>query len=89
MVFLNLQKYYDNLNHGRLMQTLGGYEAGPKMRGILESFWSPHEVVTLQNGYHGPQFRATLGTTQGRLTSLTLFNVEFYIVVYQWLSITV
>ena len=88
MVFLNLHKYYDNLNHGRLMQTLGGYEAGPKMRGILESFWSPHEVVTLQNGYHGPQFRVTRGTTQGGLISPTIFNLAFDSVVQPCLYMT-
>ena len=75
LVFLGLRKAYDNLDHGRLLKTLEGYGAGPKMRGILAEFWARQEVVTRKNGYHVPQFRATHGTTQGGLTFLTLYNV--------------
>ena len=43
----------------------------------------------MQNGFHIPQFRATRGTTQVILASPTLFNVEVYIVVQHWISLTV
>ena len=75
-VLLELRKLYDNLDRGRLLKTLEGYGAGPKMRGFLAGFWSRQELVTQQNRYHGPQFRATCGTTKGGLTSPTLFNVR-------------
>ena len=66
-----------------------GYGAGPKMQGILAEFWSRGEVVTFQNGFHGPQFLLTQETTQGVLVSPTLFNVVVDKVVQHWLSITV
>ena len=36
LVLLDLIKLYDNLDCGRLLKTLEGYGAGPKMRGIRE-----------------------------------------------------
>ena len=41
------------------------------------------------NGYHGPKFRATRSTTQGRIVSPALFNVVVDSVVRHWLSLTV
>ena len=46
-------------------------------------------MVNRKNGYHGPQFRATRGTTQGGLTSPKIFNVAVDNVVRNWLSMTV
>ena len=68
LVFLDLRKTYDNQYCGRLLKTLERYGAEPKMWGILAEFWARQEVVTRKNGDHGPQFRATYGTTQGGLT---------------------
>ena len=67
-VLLDLRKSYDNLDRGRLMKTLEGYGSGPKIRDVLAGFWAQQEVVTRHNGYHGPQFRATHGTTQKVMT---------------------
>ena len=89
LVFLDLRKAYDNQYCGRLLKTLERYGAEPKMWGILAEFWARQEVVTRKNGDHGPQFRATCGTTQGGLTFTTLFNVAVDNVVRNWLSITV
>ena len=63
LVLLDLIKTYDNLDWGRLLQTLEGYGAGPKLRGLLAEFWTRQEVVTCQNGSHGPQFPKTIGAT--------------------------
>ena len=52
-------------------------------------FWARQEVATRKNGYQIPQFRATRGTTQGGLTSTTLFNVAVDNMVRHWLSMTV
>ena len=38
LVFLEHQKDYGNLDHGRLLQTFEGYRAGTKTRGILAEF---------------------------------------------------
>ena len=62
---------------------------GPKMWGMLVYFWERHELVTQQNSYHGPQFRATRGTTHGVMTSPILSNVDVGSMVCHWLSITV
>ena len=78
LVFLDLRKAYKDLARGRLKQKLEGYGMGPKLWGLLVEFWERQEVVTFQNGLHGPQFLVTRGTTQGILESLTLFNVEVY-----------
>ena len=42
---------------------------------LLAVFWDQQKVVTRQNGYHGPHFKATRGDTQGRLITPTLFNL--------------
>ena len=89
LVFLDLRKEYDNLDQVRLLKTLEGYGTGPKIRVMLAEFWEWQELINKQNGYHVTQFRVTHGTTQGGLTSLTLFNVELDTVVLHWLSMTV
>ena len=42
---------------------------------LLAYFWFHKEVVTRQNGYHGPNCKAAWGTMQVGLTSPILFNV--------------
>ena len=76
LVLLDLSKAYDNIDRRILLQTLARYGTGPKLRVLLAEFWLPQEVVTRQNVFHGPQFQATRGTTQGVISSPTLFNVE-------------
>ena len=48
LVFLDLRKAYDNLDRGRLLNTLEGYGAGPKMRDIMEEFWERQGGVTAE-----------------------------------------
>ena len=40
LALLYLSKAYDNLDQGKLLQTLAGYGAGPKMQGLLTEFCS-------------------------------------------------
>ena len=89
LAFLNLSKDYDTVDRGRLLTTLEGYGAGPRMCRILEVFWDQQEVVTHQNGYHVPHFKENWGTTQGGLISPTLFNLIVNNTVKNWLSMTV
>ena len=74
-VFLNLQKSYDTIDSGRILQTLEGYGSGPNMQGRLAKFWENQEVVAKKNVCHGTYFRETVGTIQGGIAFLTLFNV--------------
>ena len=62
LVLLDLSKAYDNLDYGRLLQTLAGYGAGPKLWGLLAIFWSFQEVVTFHNRLLGPKLSATIVT---------------------------
>ena len=74
---------------GRLLTTLGGYSAGPHMCNLLVVFLYQQEFIAHQNGYHGPYFKTTRGTTQGILISPTLFNLIVYNVVCNWLALMV
>ena len=75
LLFLDLRKLHDNLYQGRLLQTLEGYAAVPKLRVLLAEFWLRQELVTHQNGFHVPQFQSNRGSTQEGMASPTLFNV--------------
>ena len=52
-------------------------------------FWYQQDVVTRQNRYHDPHFKATQGNTQGRLILTNLFNLMIYNVESNWLGMTV
>ena len=65
LLLLDLRKAYNNLHRGRQLQKLAGYEAGLKLLYLQVEFWSCQEVVTFQNGFHGPQFRTTIGKHRG------------------------
>ena len=63
LVFLDLSKAYNTVDRGRLIRTLEGYGAGPHICELLSTFWVQQEVFTIQNGYHGQNFKATRRTT--------------------------
>ena len=46
-------------------------------------------MIPRQNGFHGPDFPSTWGTTQGGLVSLTLLNVVVDNVITTWLEMIV
>ena len=75
MFFLGLWKSYNTVDRERLIQTLEGYGARPRMCGFLETVWYHQQVVLTHNGCHSLAFLATQGTTHGGLVSPTLFNV--------------
>ena len=89
LLLLNLYKAYNTIGCGRLLTTLEGYGVGPSMCRFLALFWYQQEVVTSQNGYLGPHFKATQRNTQGGLISTTLSNLIFKNVVWNWLAMTV
>ena len=63
LVFLDLRKSYGTVDWDLLIITLEGYGAGPKMCGLLKTFWECQQVVPMQNGFHGPAFPVTKSTT--------------------------
>ena len=89
LALIDLINAYGNIDHGRILQTPERYGEGPKLWVLLEEFWSHQEVFTSQNGFHGPQFRATRGTTQWGVGYTKLFNVAVHSMVRHWLSLTV
>ena len=86
--FLDLRKSYDTLDRDRLIKTLEGYVTGPRMCGLLETFWDCQQMVPRQNGFHGLAFPATRGTMQWGIVSPTLFNMVVESVIRTWLSMT-
>ena len=50
LVFLDLRKAYDNLDHSRILKTLEGYRSGTKLRGIMAEQWARQDAVTRKNG---------------------------------------
>ena len=73
----------------RLIHNLERYGVGPRMCGLLETFWYHQKEVPRQNGYHGLALTATWVTTQGVLVSAALFNVDVENVIRTWLAMTV
>jgi Reverse transcriptase (RNA-dependent DNA polymerase) len=58
MVFIDLRKAYDSLDRTRALHTFEGYGMGPNMLRLIRNFWDRQQVVTRQQGYHGPAFPA-------------------------------
>ena len=73
----------------RLLITLEGYGLGPRLCGILETFWDCEHVVTRHNGFHIPALPSTRNTKQIGLVSLTLLNVVVDNVIRTWLEMIV
>ena len=86
LVFIKLRKTYDTIDRGRLIQTLEGYGAGPRLCEMLETFLDCQQVVLRQNGFHRPTFTDTRGTAQGGPLSLMLFNMVVDNIIRTWLA---
>ena len=59
------------------------------MCGILDTHWDRQQVVPICNGSHIPVLPDIMGTKQGALIYLTLFNVVVNNFIGTWLSMTV
>ena len=88
LVFIDLQKAYNTVDRGRLLNNLEGYDAGPHICRILAVFWDQQEVTTLQNGCHVLYFKEIRGPTQGVIISPTLILIVDNLV-WNWRALTV
>ena len=88
LLLLHLRKAHDTMNRDRLLITLEGYVSGPRLCGLLETFWDCQQVVTRQNGFRRPDVTASRGTTQGGLVSPMLFNMVVDNFIRTWQAMT-
>ena len=79
-VFLYMRKVYNSLEHGRFMELFTGQGPGPKIRRLLQRFWSEQVVVQKARRYYRRMSKTGRGVTQGYPLSPTVFNF-FYAVV--------
>ena len=86
---MDLRNTYDTVELEILLITLEGCVVVPCLCGLLETFWDRQQVVPRHNGFHGPAFPATSGTTQGGLVSPTLSNVVVDNFIRTWMYMTV
>ena len=88
LVLLELRKAYDTVDRYRLLITLDGYGLGPRICGLLDTFWDCQKVVLIQNGFHVPALPSTRSTRQVGLVSSTLFKVVMDNFIRTWMDMT-
>ena len=84
VIFMELQKAYDDLYRDRCLEILEGYGVGPRSCSILWTYWDRLWMVARSGGYYGNSFEVFRGVTQGDPLSPTIFNVVVYAVVRHW-----
>ena len=89
LLFLDLRKAYATVDQEHLLITLEGYGAGTRLCGLLEFLWDLQKVVQIQNGFRGPAFPTTRGTSQGGLLPPMIFNMVVNIFIRTCLGMTV
>ena len=89
LLFMDLRKDYNTVDWDCLIITLEGYGAGPRMCGLLETFWECQQAVPRQNGFHRLASPDTRGMTQGGIVYQKLFNVVVDNVIRTWLAMMV
>ena len=69
LILLDLMKAYDNVDRDQLLITLEEYGVGPRLYGLLDTFWDCHKVGPIQNVCYGSDLIYKRGTTQGGILS--------------------
>ena len=57
VIFLDLQKAYDDLYRSRCLDILEGYGVGPRARRILQIYWKRLTIVARAGGYYETAFK--------------------------------
>ena len=86
MIFLDLQKAYEDLDRSRFLEILEGYGVGPQSCQLLQIYWGRLAMVAMAGGYYGEAFKGDLGVTQGDPLSPTIFNAVVDAVVRHWVT---
>jgi hypothetical protein len=84
LIFLDLTKAYDTLDHGRTLEILRQYGVGPNVIRLLSNFWEKLNIVARQSGYYSSPFRISRGVTQGDVISPMIFNIVVDCVIRYW-----
>ena len=66
MIFMNLQKGYEDLERSRYLEILEGYGVGPRACRLLWIYWGRLRMVAKAGGYYGSSFQGSRGMMQGR-----------------------
>jgi Reverse transcriptase (RNA-dependent DNA polymerase) len=89
-VYIDLRKAYNTIDRDRALETLSSYGMGPRLLNLLRHFWKSQRIlVTHQSGFHGPEFQASRGGTQGSLWIPNLFNILIDNVFRYWLTLVI
>jgi Reverse transcriptase (RNA-dependent DNA polymerase) len=75
MIFLDLKKAYNAINHSRFIRFLQQYGVGPNMLQIMKNIWDHDTIIPKPNQFFGQAFKAERGVRQGDIISPTLFNI--------------
>ena len=75
VIFLDLNKAYDNLERSSCLDILEGYGVGPRACRIIQTYCRRMTMVAKAGGYYGKAFKGDREVTQGDLLSPTILNV--------------
>ena len=56
MVFIDLRKAYDAMDHMQCLEILGGYDVGPNILRLISYFWDNTELFCQTSGYYSKPF---------------------------------
>jgi hypothetical protein len=74
-IFINLQKTFDTMDHGRCLKILELHGVGPKMLRLIRNFWDSATNVCRAKGNYGQPFKAGRSVSQGEPLLAKLFNI--------------
>ena len=84
-LFIDLRKVFDAMDRKRCLQILEDRGVSPKIRRLIQRFWSLALLVCKAGGCYGRPFLAGRGVTQGGPLSPRIFNLMVDAVMREWL----
>ena len=84
LIFLDLQKAYDNVGWAPILEILKEYGVSLNMLGLLKFYWDNQCCVAKSRNYYRETFVPYCDETQGGIVSPTLFNDLMDGVVQKW-----
>ena len=87
VIFLYLNKAYNDLDRSRCLEILEGYVVGTTPLRLLHRYCERLNMVERAGEYYGENFRGERGLTQGEPMLPTIFNLVVDAVVRHWKSL--